>query len=346
MSGVIEGSAIPRCDLCGCPRGARFRASRSPRRRRMTTPIVPDSQFEQALPPLDPELNQPLEPIDPNAPAFPPVPGPVEDTPLGDPALTEPLPPISGFDVQPVEDAADRRRRWRGAAAGPLHPRRRGHGRDRARRPLPQPFRARGCGRRGGQRRDDPGARRARTRRSPSACSAPRAIMTRSRPRRSSNCPTSRGGCGSTITVAAGRPLRSRRDRDRRRRHRPARHGARLPAASDRPADPRGGRRGGRGERAASPAAGGLSLPRARPQGHRPRSRDPCRRLYAAAQSGAARALRRLHHRGRPRLRRRAMSASSPASIAATSTTAARSTTCGRRWSRPGCSAPSRPSRC
>jgi translocation and assembly module TamA len=68
-------------------------------------PIVPDSQFEQALPPLDPELNQPLEPIDPNAPAFPPVPGPVEDTPLGDPALTEPLPPISGFDVQPVEDA-------------------------------------------------------------------------------------------------------------------------------------------------------------------------------------------------------------------------------------------------
>jgi translocation and assembly module TamA len=68
-------------------------------------PIVPDSQFEEALPPLDPDLSQPLEPIDPNAPAFPPVPGPVEDTPLGDPALTEPLPPISGFDVQPVEDA-------------------------------------------------------------------------------------------------------------------------------------------------------------------------------------------------------------------------------------------------
>jgi len=68
-------------------------------------PIVPDSQFEEALPPLDPELNQPLAPIDPDAPAFPPVPGPVEDTPLGDPALTEPLPPISGFDVQPVEEA-------------------------------------------------------------------------------------------------------------------------------------------------------------------------------------------------------------------------------------------------
>ncbi len=86
-------------------------------------PIVPDSQFEQALPPLDPALNQPLEPIDatalpppagaptPSAPAvpeapFPPVPGPVENSPLGDPALTEPLPPLSSFDVQPVETPA------------------------------------------------------------------------------------------------------------------------------------------------------------------------------------------------------------------------------------------------
>jgi len=71
-------------------------------------PIVPDSQFEEALPPLDPELTAPLEPIepvDPNAPPFPPVPGPVEDTPLGDPALAEPLPPISAFDAQPVEEA-------------------------------------------------------------------------------------------------------------------------------------------------------------------------------------------------------------------------------------------------
>lgn len=72
-------------------------------------PIVTDSQFEQALPPLDPALNQPLEPIvpiDPAAPPFPPVPGPVEARPLGDPALSEPLPPITGFDVQPVTDAA------------------------------------------------------------------------------------------------------------------------------------------------------------------------------------------------------------------------------------------------
>jgi translocation and assembly module TamA len=80
------------------------------------SPIVPDSQFEQALPPLDPELNAPLEPLPPvdaqTQPAtpplspFPPVPGPVEETPLGDPALAEPLPPIAGFDVQPVAEGA------------------------------------------------------------------------------------------------------------------------------------------------------------------------------------------------------------------------------------------------
>jgi translocation and assembly module TamA len=69
-------------------------------------PIVTDSQFEDALPPLDPALNAPLEPIDPNALPFPPVPGPVEDTPLGDPALTEPLPPISSFDVEPAAEGA------------------------------------------------------------------------------------------------------------------------------------------------------------------------------------------------------------------------------------------------
>ncbi|MGZ8313199.1 MAG: BamA/TamA family outer membrane protein [Allosphingosinicella sp.] len=81
-------------------------------------PIVPDSEFDEALPPLDPELNTPLEPleaIDANAPPFPPVPGPVEEAPLGDPALAEPLPPLSAMDVEPVETAAD-------AAAGEESP--------------------------------------------------------------------------------------------------------------------------------------------------------------------------------------------------------------------------------
>ena len=76
-------------------------------------PIVPDSEFEEQLPPLDPELNRPLEPIenlepvDPAAPPFPPVPGPVEDIPLADPALAEPLPPLSTVETEPVQDVGN-----------------------------------------------------------------------------------------------------------------------------------------------------------------------------------------------------------------------------------------------
>ncbi len=64
--------------------------------------IVPDDQFRDSLPPLDPGLYEPLPPIDPAVPAFPPEPGPVEDAPLGDPALSEPLPPLSTFSTEPV----------------------------------------------------------------------------------------------------------------------------------------------------------------------------------------------------------------------------------------------------
>jgi translocation and assembly module TamA len=73
-------------------------------------PIIPDSEFEAALPPLDPDLAAPLPPIEEfemPADAFPPVPGPVADAPLGDPALLEPLPPLATFDVQPVDPAAE-----------------------------------------------------------------------------------------------------------------------------------------------------------------------------------------------------------------------------------------------
>jgi translocation and assembly module TamA len=77
-------------------------------------PIIPDSQFEEQVPSLDPELGRPLEPLDPiptpgiNATPtvpFPPVPGPVEDAPLGDPELAQPLPPLDTFDVQPAASA-------------------------------------------------------------------------------------------------------------------------------------------------------------------------------------------------------------------------------------------------
>jgi translocation and assembly module TamA len=69
-------------------------------------PIVSDSAFEEALPPLDPELSTPLEPIEglePDLSPFPPVPGPVGEAPLGDPALSEPLPPLSAADVEPAD---------------------------------------------------------------------------------------------------------------------------------------------------------------------------------------------------------------------------------------------------
>lgn len=53
-------------------------------------PIVPDAEFEAALPQVDGDLNAPLQPLQSfDSPAPPPA----------DPALTEPLPPLSAFDV-------------------------------------------------------------------------------------------------------------------------------------------------------------------------------------------------------------------------------------------------------
>jgi translocation and assembly module TamA len=78
-------------------------------------PILPDDQFQKELPPLDPDLTKPLEPIDafkgpdgkpltapivaPNG-TLPPVTAPP------DPALAEPLAPLSTFDVTTPPPAA------------------------------------------------------------------------------------------------------------------------------------------------------------------------------------------------------------------------------------------------
>ncbi|HEX8257147.1 MAG TPA: hypothetical protein VF589_05910, partial [Allosphingosinicella sp.] len=70
-------------------------------------PIVSDRDFEAQLPPIDPALNGPLEPIEsfdmpaaPAAEAGQSAPGEtIADAPLPDAALTEPLPPIATFDV-------------------------------------------------------------------------------------------------------------------------------------------------------------------------------------------------------------------------------------------------------
>jgi translocation and assembly module TamA len=74
-------------------------------------PIVSDSQFEEELPPLDPELGKPLEPIeDFDVDEAPPVTAEGElipDATVADPALTEPLTPIADFDVATPEPGSE-----------------------------------------------------------------------------------------------------------------------------------------------------------------------------------------------------------------------------------------------
>ena len=65
-------------------------------------PIVTDSQFEKELPPLDPELGRPLEPLEDFAgppPAVTPDGELIPDAAIPDPELERPLTPISEFDV-------------------------------------------------------------------------------------------------------------------------------------------------------------------------------------------------------------------------------------------------------
>ncbi|MEA2999757.1 MAG: translocation and assembly module TamA [Sphingomonadales bacterium] len=78
-------------------------------------PIVPDDQFQKELPPLDPDLTRPLEPIDAfKGPDGKPLAAPVVApdgtlppvTAPADPALTEPLAPLSTFDVTTPPPAA------------------------------------------------------------------------------------------------------------------------------------------------------------------------------------------------------------------------------------------------
>jgi len=82
-----------------------------------TDPIISDSQFDEALPPLDEELNQPLAPIEDigalpveqpseTQPPAPPAPAPSTEAGLPDQALSEPLPPLEQFDVEPPQQVA------------------------------------------------------------------------------------------------------------------------------------------------------------------------------------------------------------------------------------------------
>ncbi len=90
-------------------------------------PIVPDDQFDKALPPLSNDINAPLEPIPQDAPFTPqtadkappsvngPATTPAPDVPPGTlppapepaPELAQPLPALDTFNTTPVTEVAD-----------------------------------------------------------------------------------------------------------------------------------------------------------------------------------------------------------------------------------------------
>ena len=73
-------------------------------------PIVPDAEFNAALPPLSGDINAPLEPMtatEPQPVATPTAPGTLTAAAPADPALAAPLTPLAGFDTAPLATAAD-----------------------------------------------------------------------------------------------------------------------------------------------------------------------------------------------------------------------------------------------
>ncbi len=75
-------------------------------------PIVPESEFEAALPSLSGDINAPLEPMPADTAAPLPIAAPVTGDTLAapaieDPQLAQPLRPLSAFDTVPLETAAD-----------------------------------------------------------------------------------------------------------------------------------------------------------------------------------------------------------------------------------------------
>jgi translocation and assembly module TamA len=73
-------------------------------------PIVPDAEFDKALPELSDDMDAPLEQMTPPATPVAPLP-PIEDAPPFDSAGAEaeiaaPLPPLAQFDATPVAEAA------------------------------------------------------------------------------------------------------------------------------------------------------------------------------------------------------------------------------------------------
>ncbi len=79
-------------------------------------PIVPEAEFDAALPPLSGDLDAPLEPLPvdagapaPSSPTTSAAPPATTIAPTGpeDPQLAEPLTPLQSFDSTPIQTAAD-----------------------------------------------------------------------------------------------------------------------------------------------------------------------------------------------------------------------------------------------
>jgi len=81
-------------------------------------PVIPDAEFEEAVPEITDDIDAPMEPISPSAQTVQPIAPPNPDAPLNDPEtlapavpaqdaaeLSQPLPPIDSFDATPVEVA-------------------------------------------------------------------------------------------------------------------------------------------------------------------------------------------------------------------------------------------------
>ena len=84
------------------------------------TPIVPEAEFDAALPPLSGDLDAPLEPLPGEtgattagptpttpAPAVPAATATIPPSGPDDPELAQPLTPLGSFDTQPIQTAAD-----------------------------------------------------------------------------------------------------------------------------------------------------------------------------------------------------------------------------------------------
>ncbi len=97
-------------------------ASPTPSETPPATPIVPDAEFNAALPPISGDINAPLEPMPRDTPANAPAtateaaqapiaPGTLPPPTAADPVLAQPLEPLGSFNTVPLQSVADTQRR-------------------------------------------------------------------------------------------------------------------------------------------------------------------------------------------------------------------------------------------